>query len=125
MNSPALENLIAEYSRSHLICDASCPLITETTLEEEALIYGLPHYNLDLVFKQFLELTAKKLDSGSETSQLSGGQKVILMILLALHSKADNIMFANLDVSIDPERLRQIRNLLDQFRSRKKEILII
>jgi ABC-type lipoprotein export system ATPase subunit len=117
--------IIDEYSEHYLICDASCPLVTNSSLDEEALLYNLDENKLQTLTVDFFKLTGKRLKPESETSSLSGGQKVVLMVLLALHSPAEKILFANLTVSLDKERLAAITKLIENCRTIKQDIRVI
>jgi ABC-type lipoprotein export system ATPase subunit len=117
--------IIDEYSEQYLICDASYPLVTNSCLDEEALLYNLDENKLQTLTVDFFKLTGKRLKEESETSSLSGGQKVVLMVLLALHSPAQKIMFANLTVSLDKERLAAINKLIENCRTIKQDIRVI
>lgn len=111
-------------AETHLVCDASYPLITNTTLSEEALLYNLDDTSVSELADKFNALTGKQISAIYDINNLSGGQKVVLMVLLALSSPAQSIVFANLEVSLDSIRLKEIRALIESCRAQKREILV-
>lgn len=112
-----------EYAFTHLICDGNQPLITNASLEEEAMLYNLKPEVLHKVITLFKQITDKEITPETDISQLSGGQKVVLMILLAIHSKADKILMLNAKSALDPERSDAVQTLIKQFQTSKQEIL--
>ncbi len=112
-----------EYAFTHLICDGNQPLITKATLQEEAMLYNLRPEVLQEVITLFKQITDKEIASETDISQLSGGQKVVLMILLALHSNAKKILLLNAKSALDPERSDAVQTLIKQFQVSKQEIL--
>lgn len=117
-------SLTDTLAQTHLICDASYPLITSTTLREEAILYNLDEEAISNLSSDFQTLTEKQISADYDINDLSGGQKVILMILLALVSQAQNIVFLNLQSSLDTIRYSEIIKLIDFARTVKHEILI-
>ena len=124
MTSGQTQYLMEKYSKSHLVCDTSYPLITNTTLEEEALLYNLDNSALNQVIDEFITLAGKQISASYDINNLSGGQKVILMVLLALYSPASRIVFMHLDTSLDTARLQSVRELIDRFKPLKLEIML-
>jgi len=124
MTSSHLESLIEQYSETHLVCDSSHPLITNTTLEEEALLYNLDKSSLHIIMDKFGSLTGKEITDSFDINTLSGGQKVVLMVLLALYCSAQNIVFIDLEVSLDALRLKSILALFEDTKPHKREILL-
>jgi len=114
-----------QYTATHLICDSSYPLITNSTLEEEAMLYNLDADAIATLCEQYLTLTGKPLNLSSDISALSGGQKVILMALLALFSPADRFLFVNLVADLDKERTEAMLILIEKYRIIKTEILLV
>jgi len=125
MTNSALETNIDKYSQTHLVCDAAYPLLTNSSLEEEAQLYNLEEKPLQQVLLHFYEITGKTITLKTEVTSLSGGQKVVLMFLLAILSKARNIVFIGLEVSLDSERLAQLNKLLQELSPHKNDIIII
>jgi ABC-type lipoprotein export system ATPase subunit len=120
-----LESLIDEYSNDYLICDVSYPLITNASFNEEILLYNIETHKKASMALDFYDTTGKQLRQDSDISLLSGGQKVVLMVLLALYSPAEKILFLNLQHSLDRERLKAIEITIEKFRTIKHEIRII
>ena len=118
-----LDALIAQYSETHLICDSAHPLLTNSTIEDELRLYNLSRASSELLLHHFHLITGKEVNPSSDTTHLSGGQKVILLVLAALLSLAPRILFYNIPASLDPERAEQVRKLIEQYRSQKTEIL--
>ncbi|MFO7659929.1 MAG: hypothetical protein R6V77_03360 [Candidatus Cloacimonadaceae bacterium] len=117
-------SVMESLAETHLVCDSSYPLITNTTLQEEALLYNLDVSAVSELITKFNTLTGKQISSAYDINNLSGGQKVILMILLALHSPAENIVFTNLKVSLDSIRLKDVMTLIESCQAQKREILV-
>jgi ABC-type lipoprotein export system ATPase subunit len=122
---PTNEDIAGRYSATHLICDGSYPLITNSFLDEEAMLYHLDSDAIASLCGQFLTITGKALSLSSDISALSGGQKVILMALLALHSPALSLLFVNLTADLDKERSEAMLALIDKYRAQKTEILLV
>jgi ABC-type Mn2+/Zn2+ transport system ATPase subunit len=119
------EYLLKTYGATHLICDGSQPLLSSSDFSEEALMYNLPTGPALQVLSTFNHVTDKAISAQSDISSLSGGQKVVLMILLALYSAAERIVLANIAVSLDIERIAAVKALIDKFKLSKREILIL
>lgn len=119
-------NIIAmdTLAETHLICDSSYPLITNTTLQEEAMLYNLNQSAVSELITKFNALTGKQISAAYDINNLSGGQKVILMVLLALNSPAQNIILINLAVSLDNIRLKEMMTLIESCQANKREILV-
>lgn len=107
----------------YLVCDAGCPILSSGSLEDEMLLYNLQETDKLHLIQRFKLLTEKELNLGSKTEELSGGQKVILMCLLALYSRATSIAFLNLNKSLDTRRRGMIRELLSELGAGREIIL--
>ncbi|MBW6514058.1 MAG: hypothetical protein K0B87_04820 [Candidatus Syntrophosphaera sp.] len=107
---------------THLICNARSPLIAGGKLRDEVLLYNLSTESTADVNDRFAELTGKRIGLESETATLSGGQKVLLMCLLALYSPAPRILFVDLWHSLDEQNKTIVRRLLTEAGT-AKEIL--
>jgi len=116
-------DLISKYP-DRLICDASCPLITNKLLEDELLLYNLNNSARELLFSHFKSMCTHQLHSEFCPEELSGGQKVILMVLLALLSPAERIVFFHLYDSLDAVRIKEIDLLIVKF-GEHKDILVV
>jgi len=125
MNIQSIEAIIEKYSPTHLICDSSYPLIANSTLLEEAMIYNLSKESITLLCAEFQSLTGKSIDTSSDISILSGGQKVILMALLAMQSPAEKVVLLNLDAALDKERVNALHLLIEKHKHNKVEVLMV
>jgi len=96
----------------YLVADANIPLISCDRLKDELLIYNLEETATAILIDQFAKLTGKKIDKSYRITELSGGQKVILMALLAIYSPAPKIRFVNLLDALDPKRREAIQILI-------------
>lgn len=95
-----------------LVCNASTPFIIGTNLAEEALIYNLSSIDINQIIQDFSQYCGKVINKHDKIAYLSGGQKVMLMILIALQSQAEDIMFIGIDTALDSERRKVVNNLL-------------
>lgn len=115
--------LLSERAKDYLICNANHPLISAGKLLEEMIIYDVkPSLQAPLI-ASFASLCGKSITMSTEVSTLSGGQKVILMLLLALHSPASNILFVDLPAFLDPGRREGVLAMIGEFSSRKTILL--
>jgi ABC-type lipoprotein export system ATPase subunit len=112
--------MISNDFAGYLICDARCPLISGGLLREETILYNIPPASLPDLLGEFLSLTGKALDLDSPIAILSGGQKVLLMCLLALYSPAKAIIFADLWHSLDEENRARVGELIQRLGSGKE-----
>ncbi|HQB97698.1 MAG: hypothetical protein RBQ67_00725 [Candidatus Cloacimonadaceae bacterium] len=104
--------LYMDIMHDYLIADAEHPLICSDKLWDEMLLYNINPAAADRLYLDFRAICKKEVSADSSLKELSGGQKVILMALLALHSPADSISFINLEHSLDPGRFCKIRDLI-------------
>lgn len=79
------------------------------------LLYNLNEEKMLLLTRQFHLLTGKELSLSSKTEELSGGQKVILMCLMALCSPARAIAFINLERSLDAHRRNALQAVIQNL----------
>lgn len=119
-----LDKLIAKYGEKYLICDCRHPLITNGKLSEEAALYNLSGKAIDSAIILFDRLTGKKITPDIQVETLSGGQKVLLLVSLALISKAKNVLFFDLERSLDLDRRLMIKDLLKQNMPDKDFVLL-
>ena len=96
----------------YLVADANIPLISCDRLRDELLIYNLDESATAKLIDRFEKLTGKKIDKFYSINELSGGQKVILMALLAIYSPSPKIRFVNLLNALDPKRREAIQILI-------------
>ncbi|MDY0151045.1 MAG: hypothetical protein RBS43_02090 [Candidatus Cloacimonas sp.] len=105
----------------YFILDAAHPLITADKLQDELILYNLDAASYGVLQTEFLRITGKEIDKHSFTTALSGGQRIILMALLALLSPAPKLKFINLMHALDSTRRRYLQELLD---TSTKEIIL-
>lgn len=98
----------------YLTADAAQPLITYASLKVEANLYNLSAEALNRVIEQFGFICNKSLAGLSNISTLSGGEKVLLMILLALNCPAPKIKFCGIWHALDTVKRKQVQDLLSQ-----------
>ena len=113
--------MLQKYFNEYLICNARSPLISEGLLREELLLYNISTEKWKELTQEFGNITGKHLGPEDEIGTLSGGQKVLLMCLLALYSPAKKILFIDLWRSLDERNRQKIEDLLEVY-SREKEI---
>lgn len=117
-----LDLLQSERSRHYLICAARHPLVSSSKLWDELLLYNLNPAAQTRLAALFEKLTGKSITADSPVNTLSGGQKVMLMCLLALLSPAPRILFLDLWHSLDTENRSKVQQLLSEF-GQGREIL--
>lgn len=110
------EALLQDY----LLCDASQPLISNGCLEEELSLYHISPPSATLLFEEFYALTGKELSPKSLPEELSGGQKVLLMALLALHSPASKIIFIDLFSALDQDKRLLLKELIERYSTHRE-----
>lgn len=108
-------NTFQSLKERYLVCDAGCPILSSGNLEDEVLLYNLNEEKMLLLTRQFYLLTGKELGPTSKTEELSGGQKVILMCLMALYSSARAIAFINLERSLDAHRIAALQAVIQNL----------
>ena len=99
--------------KEYLLADADVPLISRDELRDELIIYNIDNSTTNQLITQFEQLTGKTIDRSYKVNELSGGQKVILMVLLVIYSPAPKIRFKNLMQSLDSKRREAIQNLIN------------
>jgi ABC-type Mn2+/Zn2+ transport system ATPase subunit len=96
-----------------LISDANHPLIS-SCLKDEMLLYHIDTQSEALLLESFERLSGKSIDSDHDLSKLSGGQKVLLMLCLALQSPAKSIIFKDLRHSLDAQKWGLTKRMIDE-----------
>lgn len=109
-----------DSKKSYLIADGQHPLVCTDLVHDEIILYNLDRDSQARLFAEFQRITAKKIELESKLDILSGGQKVVLMALLALYSPALRIEFVHLTHSLDQDKAAEI---LDLIRQSDKEIV--
>ncbi|MDP2173668.1 MAG: hypothetical protein Q8M98_06100 [Candidatus Cloacimonadaceae bacterium] len=115
--------LLSDRAKDYLICDADHPLISGGKLLEELIVYNIHASLIQELTKSFASLSGCDITFNTDVSELSGGQKVILMFLLAIHSSAPRILFIDLLKYLDPVRREGVLDLIEMFSSRKQILL--
>lgn len=95
-----------------LIADASQPLITGDELWEELILYRISGAQEAELYELFERISGKSITAKDRPDELSGGQKVILMLCLALCSPASKIVFCDLRHSLDVARYEMVLELI-------------
>lgn len=94
-----------DTNTGYYIADAAHPLICTGPLWEELLLCHIHSERHAELCECFERISGKAIRPGSILSELSGGQKVILMLCLAVISPAQSICFIDLEHSLDPAKL--------------------
>jgi len=102
---------------SPLICDANHPLISNC-LKDEMLLYHIDTQSEALLLDSYADLSGKRIDKGYRLDQLSGGQKVLLMLCLALHCPATTLYLKDLYHSLDDSRWQAVQNAVESSSKR-------
>ncbi len=110
-----------DSKKSYLIADGQHPLVCTDLVRDELILYNLGKAEKALLFADFERITSKEIDEKSKVEALSGGQKVMLMALMALYSPAPRIEFLHLTHSLDTDKAAEILDLIKQS---GKDILI-
>lgn len=116
-------NMTDPYPPNTLICDASRPLLTNGLLLEELILYNLSEERTAYLYRDYEKITGKSIDANTRTSELSGGQKVMLMAMLALYSPARSILFLDLHYALDEANRITISGIIERF-AVEKDILL-
>lgn len=106
-----------------LICDASRPLISIGSLREEVILYNLSKERANYLYRDYGHLIGREVTEKTLTHELSGGQKVLLMAMLALYSPARSIRFYDLHTSLDQTNRDIISGIIERF-AVEKDILL-
>jgi len=101
------------HKQSYLTADAAHPLITHGSFKVEALLYHLDYDGMDQVANNFQVICSKELSPEIIISHLSGGEKVVLMVLIALFCPASHLRFIGIWHALDGEKRLAIQKLLD------------
>ncbi len=97
---------------TYLIANAAHPIITTDRIGDEMLLYNIGAEKQPLVFEMFSMITAKRITEDTLSRELSGGQKVVLMVCLALVSPAARLRFLDLEHALDADKLLAIKSLI-------------
>jgi len=96
----------------YLSADAAHPLITHGAFKVEALLYNLQEAALNQVRDNFRLICGKDLYPETNISQLSGGEKVVLMVLMALCCPATHLRFIGIWHALDAEKRLALHALI-------------
>jgi len=99
--------------QSYLTANAAHPLITHGSFKVEALLYHLDSDAIQQVITNFQMICSKDLLPETIISHLSGGEKVVLMVLIALFCPAPQLRFIGIWHALDGEKRLAIQELLD------------
>lgn len=109
---------IEQYGDEYLVCDGTYPFVTRALLADEAKLFKLSKAELELVCEEFYDFFEVKINPHSKIDELSGGQKIVLMFLLAMRSKADKILFVNLLDSLDQINKEKVLAIINKQSNR-------
>jgi ABC-type iron transport system FetAB ATPase subunit len=104
--------IFMEIKDRYLTLDAAQPLVCTDKIMDEMILYRIPDSRMDALLQDFARITGKKADPESSLLSFSGGQKVILMVLLSLYSPAKALCFRDLFYSLDQDKQPNIQALL-------------
>jgi hypothetical protein len=110
--------MLAE-NQTHLICQGQTPIIGTGIVRDEMIIYNIPVEERARLLRTFEAITGKSITVKSDASELSGGQKVLLMCLMALFSSASIIDFFDIERSLDESNRAAIEDLARSFGTSK------
>ncbi len=120
-----ITELLDRYSDKYLICDGEQPLLTYGSVAEEMMLYNIADEAQNKILSGFTAITGKILSPDTNTNQLSGGQKVILAVLLSLASPSPALLFHNLEHGLDKDKRSRIYLLIEQAKSSNRVILTL
>jgi ABC-type iron transport system FetAB ATPase subunit len=120
-----IDELLRVYAQTHLICDSAYPIITNSTFAEEAILTNLDIIDTDNALTKFNALVNKSITISDDITHLSGGQKVLLMIILALYSKANRICFTGIYNCLDDSNKTAVKELLNDYKLIKDDIVVL
>ncbi|MCB5229881.1 MAG: hypothetical protein LHW44_07460 [Candidatus Cloacimonetes bacterium] len=95
-----------------LFANANHALICSGPLWEEMLLYNIREEDQDRLLASFTAISGKAISPTDIISQLSGGQKVILLACLALYSPAPRLHFVDLKHSLDADKYAHTLQIL-------------
>ena len=116
-------SLIKKYGDDYLVCDGNIPLLSNGSFIEELLLYGISTDKISIICDIFYQITGKEIGRASILTNLSGGQRIILMTIFALNSPADKILLNNVFHFIDDDKIDRLNKLIEQHP--EKIVLII
>lgn len=123
--SVTLDKIIEQFADDFLICDVHNPIICNTVVNEEAALYNLSEESINECLTVYKNITGETLTLNTELSTLSGGQKVALMLLLALYSPAQKIVIIDFKFTLDAAKTEEFTRLIQSFRHKGKEIKLM
>lgn len=120
-----LTKYIEKYGEEYLIFDGRIPILSNATVLEELRLYNIPSQKHHKIMDLFEKITDKQINSEHKTGELSGGQKTILSIIIALESAAPKILFINFFKSLHQNKKNIIMELIKEYEINKDHIKII
>ncbi len=106
--------MLNSLSANYLIADANHPLITTGSFKTEARLYNLDAVAQARLFSSYKKICSKSLDASTLLTSFSGGEKVVLMALLALFCPAPRICFIDLWHALDPDKRIILKELISK-----------
>lgn len=103
--------IIEQYGNTHLIIDGRIALISPGPVKEEALLFGLTLDQIAAVLDQASQILQQQITPETRGDCLSGGQQIVVAILLALASSAEKILYIHVFEALDAERREQLQKL--------------
>jgi hypothetical protein len=110
--------MLAE-NQTHLICQGQTPIIGTGIVRDEMIIYNITGDSRADLLRTFEDITGRQITYLSDASELSGGQKVLLMCLMALFSPASFLDFFDVERSLDENNRSAIEALARSFGNSK------
>lgn len=110
-----------ESQKTYLLADAEHPILCKDQISEEMILYNIKGDIALELFTEYERICGKSISFDTQLSVLSGGQKVLLMALLALYSPAGAIRFLHLQHSLDESKAEALDEL---FTKSKKSIVL-
>jgi len=101
-----LAKYITTYGEEYLIFDGRIPSLSNGTVLEEMNLYNISAESSTKILSLFEKIADKALSSSDKTGELSGGQKTILSIIIALESSAPKLLFVNFFKSLHSNKKR-------------------
>jgi hypothetical protein len=106
--------IFMESKNIHLIADAKHPLLCRDQVSSEMILYNIAPDVALKIFAEYQRISKVSIEHATSLPTLSGGQKVLLMALLALYSPAEAIRFVDLDHSLDQPKATALKQLINE-----------
>jgi ABC-type transport system involved in cytochrome c biogenesis ATPase subunit len=109
-----LKKHITENKLEFLIIDGIIPIVTNSTLLDEMVLYNLTDSKIKTLLKQFREITGKSITGDTKINTLSFGQKIIAAILMSINCKAPKVLLRRVSSSIDKSKLDTLIKMIEK-----------